>query len=271
MRRAEVSVFVLAVKEMSSAAGLNREGSSLARDRGAAVELRFDESVPQLSARSLQRTRSLGNSTVRPISADSCSIACAETDLQRHFADAKQELGGTVRGQHHIAAVGWQRLCPQGMCPVRASFLAIHLDRQPETIDVKGISHQRADTAISRLFSGAQSFAPVSSPPNGTTMHPPNTFRVHSILPQLALDGAIIRLDQVRSTCRSCGLRSSMTRGAGFETDQKGTTLTCPACGATGLMDEMEIWHHWLEQCRRQQLLARSKQMIHSISRTRSE
>lgn len=193
-------------------------------------------------------------------------LTCSGTSQMR-----SKNWVGTVRGQHHIAAVGWQRLCPQGVCPVRASFLAIHLDRQPETIDVKGISHQRADTAISRLFSGAQSFAPVSSPPNGTTMHPPNAFRVHSILPQLALDGAIIRLDQVRSTCRSCGLRSSMTRGAGFETDQKGTTLTCPACGATGLMDEMEIWHHWLEQCRRQQLLARSKQMIHSISRTRSE
>lgn len=47
-----------------------------------------------------------------------------------------------------------------------------------------------------------------------------------------------------------------MTKDAGFQTDSKGTTLTCPACVATGLMDEMEIWHHWLEQCRRERLLA---------------
>jgi hypothetical protein len=87
-------------------------------------------------------------------------------------------------------------------------------------------------------------------------MHPPNAFRIHSILPQLALNGAIIRLDQVRSTCKNCGLRSSMVEDAGFQTDPKGTTLTCPACGATGLMDELEIWHHWLEQCRRERLLA---------------
>lgn len=32
MRRAEVSAFVLAVEEMSAAAGLNREGSSLAME-----------------------------------------------------------------------------------------------------------------------------------------------------------------------------------------------------------------------------------------------
>ena len=47
-----------------------------------------------------------------------------------------------------------------------------------------------------------------------------------------------------------------MTEGTGFQKDRTGTTLTCPACGATGLMDEMEIWHHWLEQCRRERLLA---------------
>lgn len=87
-------------------------------------------------------------------------------------------------------------------------------------------------------------------------MHPPNAFRIHSILPLLALNGAIIRLEQVRSTCKNCGLRSSLAHDAGFHTDVRGTTLKCPACGATGLMDEMEIWHHWLEQCRRERLLA---------------
>ncbi|EJP77132.1 hypothetical protein A1OC_01942 [Stenotrophomonas maltophilia Ab55555] len=93
-------------------------------------------------------------------------------------------------------------------------------------------------------------------PSSGTAMHPPNAFRIHSILPLLAPNGAIIRLEQVRSTCKNCGLRSSMTEGAGFQKDPTGTTLTCPACGATGLMDEMEIWHHWLEQRRRERLLA---------------
>lgn len=93
-------------------------------------------------------------------------------------------------------------------------------------------------------------------PLNGTAMHPPNAFRIHSILPLLALNGAITRLEQVRSTCKNCGLRSSLCEGAGLQTDLKGTTLTCPACGATGLMDEMEIWHHWLEQRRRERLLA---------------
>ncbi|KUP02192.1 hypothetical protein AR276_24320 [Stenotrophomonas maltophilia] len=87
-------------------------------------------------------------------------------------------------------------------------------------------------------------------------MHPPNAFRIHSILPLLAPNGAIILLEQVRSTCKNCGLRSSTTEGTGFQKDRTGTTLTCPACGATGLMDEMEIWHHWLEQCRRERLLA---------------
>lgn len=93
-------------------------------------------------------------------------------------------------------------------------------------------------------------------PSSGTAMHPPNAFRIHTILPLLALNGAIIRLEQVRTTCKNCGLRSSLSEDAGFQTDPKGTTLTCPACGATGLMDEMEIWHHWLEQCRRERLLA---------------
>jgi len=87
-------------------------------------------------------------------------------------------------------------------------------------------------------------------------MHPPNAFRIHTILPLLALNGAIIRLEQVRTTCKNCGLRSSLTEDAGFQTDPKGTMLTCPACGATGLMDEMEVWHHWLEQCRRERLVA---------------
>ncbi|MDZ5789615.1 hypothetical protein U4I95_03850 [Stenotrophomonas maltophilia] len=87
-------------------------------------------------------------------------------------------------------------------------------------------------------------------------MHPPNAFRIHSILPLLALNGAIIRVEQVRSTCKNCGLRSSMFEDAGFQIGSKGTTLTCPACGSSGLMDEMEIWHHWLDQCRRERLLA---------------
>lgn len=93
-------------------------------------------------------------------------------------------------------------------------------------------------------------------PLNGTAMHPPNAFRIHSILPLLALNGAITRLEQVQSTCKNCGLRSSLCEGAGLQTDLKGTTLTCPGCGATGLMDEIETWHHWLDQCRRERLLA---------------
>ncbi|WP_164093108.1 hypothetical protein [Stenotrophomonas maltophilia] len=87
-------------------------------------------------------------------------------------------------------------------------------------------------------------------------MHPPNAFRIHAIQPLLARNGAIVRLDQLRSTCKSCGLRSSMTQDAGIKTSPLGTTLTCPACGATGLMVEVEIWHHWLEQCRRERMLA---------------
>ncbi len=47
-----------------------------------------------------------------------------------------------------------------------------------------------------------------------------------------------------------------MAKDAGFHTDLRGTTLTCPACGATALMDEVEIWHHWLDQRRREKLLA---------------
>ncbi len=93
-------------------------------------------------------------------------------------------------------------------------------------------------------------------PYNGTAMHPPNAFRIHSILPLLAPNGAIIRLEQVRSTCKNCGLRSSLTEDAGFHSEVTGTTLTCPACGSKGLMDEIEIWHHWLEQRRRERLLA---------------
>lgn len=110
----------------------------------------------------------------------------------------------------------------------------------------------RCHTPVSRLFPGAKCFAPKSSPQTARHMHPPNAFRIHTIQLLLARNDAIVHLEQVRSTCKNCGLRSSMTESAGLRAGPTGTTLTCPACGATGLMDEMEIWHHWLEQCRRQ-------------------
>lgn len=104
---------------------------------------------------------------------------------------------------------------------------------------------------------------PRVQPRTARHMHPPKAFRIHAIQPVFLRNGVIDRLDLLDVTCASCTTRSTLGNNAGFAVNAMATVLTCPSCAAIAILDELEIWGHWLEQRRRERLLAQFDPSTH--------
>lgn len=88
-------------------------------------------------------------------------------------------------------------------------------------------------------------------------MHPPSAYFIQAIQFVQASDGTIDHLEGVQAICSRCGLPSNFTSKSGLKPAPLGTVLKCPACVNRALIDELEIWHHWLEARRCESWLRR--------------
>ena len=75
-------------------------------------------------------------------------------------------------------------------------------------------------------------------------MTPPSAFRILRIRPLLRLDGTIDRVEALHCKCPHCG------------DEARYSELTCPACGTTGRFSNAQLFAAWVQQVRRDRVLA---------------
>ncbi len=87
-------------------------------------------------------------------------------------------------------------------------------------------------------------------------MSPPPAFRVLRIRPLLRLNGTIERVDALHCKCPNCGDEARYSEPGGLKHVGPDFELTCPACRTLGTLTEAEVLALWVQQVRRDRVLA---------------
>ena len=87
-------------------------------------------------------------------------------------------------------------------------------------------------------------------------MTPPSAFRILRIHPLLRLDGTIDRVEALHCKCLQCADEARYSEPGGLRHVQSDTELTCPACGTTGRFSNAQLFAAWVQQVRRDRVLA---------------
>ena len=81
-------------------------------------------------------------------------------------------------------------------------------------------------------------------------------FRILRIRPLLRLNGTIDRLEALHCKCLQCGDEARYSEPGGLRHVESGIELTCPACGTTGAFTNAQLFATWVQQVRRDRVLA---------------
>jgi len=87
-------------------------------------------------------------------------------------------------------------------------------------------------------------------------MTPPSAFRILRIRPLLRLDGTIDRVEALHCKCTHCGDEARYSEPGGLRHVGSEIELTCPACGTTGRFTNAQLFAAWVQQVRRDRVLA---------------
>lgn len=87
-------------------------------------------------------------------------------------------------------------------------------------------------------------------------MTPSSAFRILRIRPLLRLNGTIDRVEALQCKCLHCADEARYSEPGGLGHVESGIELTCPACGTTGMFTNAELLAAWIQQVRRDRVLA---------------
>ncbi len=87
-------------------------------------------------------------------------------------------------------------------------------------------------------------------------MNPPSAFRVLRIRPLLHPNGTVERVEALHCTCTTCGNEARYSEPGGLRQVGPDIELTCPACANTGMLTEARLFAAWVQQVRRDRVLA---------------
>ncbi len=83
-----------------------------------------------------------------------------------------------------------------------------------------------------------------------------SAFRILRIRPLLRLNGTIDRVEALYCKCLHCGEEARYSEPGGLRHVETGIELTCPACGTSGTFTHAQLFATWVEQVRRDRVLA---------------
>jgi len=87
-------------------------------------------------------------------------------------------------------------------------------------------------------------------------MTPSSAFRILRIRPLLRIDGTVDRVEALNCKCPNCGDEARYSAPGGMRQMGPDVQLTCPACGNTGMFTNAQLFAAWVQQVRRDRVLA---------------
>ncbi|HGK7302382.1 TPA: hypothetical protein ACJ509_000207 [Stenotrophomonas maltophilia] len=87
-------------------------------------------------------------------------------------------------------------------------------------------------------------------------MTSPSAFRILRIRPLLRLNGTIDRVEALHCKCLHCADEARYSEPGGLRQVESGIELTCPACSTTGAFTNAQLFAAWVQQVRRDRVLA---------------